>query len=138
MDGKIYDELGCLLLFSKASKEDIDLLLDLISNEKYSYLVILRDLVKDDTALIKLFDVMAGKRVPFPKRRKMYKTLERITIYNFCLKRGFSEESYKSVSKQFNKRVPQVKAIVATMQKFIDNKNYNIDEVKVEDNEEIH
>lgn len=133
MDGKIYDELGCLLLFSKASKEDIDLLMDLITNERYSYLAILRDLVKDDAALIKLFDVMAGMRVPFPKRRKMYKTLERITMYNFCKSRNFSEDSYRIVSKQFNKRVPQVKAIVATMQKFIDNMDYDIDKVKVED-----
>ena len=127
MDSKLYDELGSLLLFSKASKEDVDLLIRLIARNKYSYIDLLRELVKSDTDLIKLLDVMAGVRFQFPERRKIYKTLEKIFIYNFCAKRNFSEESYKIMSKQYRKRVPQVKAIVCTMQKFLDSDDGTVD-----------
>ncbi len=120
MDEKLYDELGSLLLFSKATKEDIDLLILLVARGKYSYIDLLRELVIDDTSLIKLLDVMSGVKVQFPERRKIYKTLEKIFIYNYCKKRNFSEESYKMMSRQYRKRVPQVKAIIFTMQKFLD------------------
>ena len=123
MDNKIYDELGSLLLFSKATEEDIDLLLQLLAKGRYSYIDLLRELVVNDMALVKLLDVMAGMKAQFPERRKIYRTLERIFIYNFCKKRNFSESSYKIMSKQYGKRVPQVKAIVATMQKFIDSQD---------------
>lgn len=119
MDEKLYDELGSLLLFNKATEEDVDLLIKLLARGKYSFIDLLRELVVDDTALIKLLDVMAGIKTQFPERRKIYKTLEKIFIYNFCAKRNFSDESYKIMSKQYKKRVPQVKAIVATMQKFL-------------------
>lgn len=126
MDEKVYDELGSLLLFSKATDKDIDLLLQLIARGRYSYLTLLRELVVDDEALIKLLDVMSGIKTQFPDRRKIYKTLEKVFIYNFCSSRNFSEESYRIMSKQYKKRVPQVKAIVFTMQKFI-NSNDEID-----------
>lgn len=125
MDRKIFDEYGSLLLFNKASKEDIELLLLLVARGKYMYLDILRELVSSDRDLIKLLDVMAGVKVQFPERRKIYKTLEKIFIYNYCKARDFSEESYRSIAKQYSKRVPQVKAIVETMNKFLASENKN-------------
>ena len=129
MDDKLYDELGSLLLFSKAKQEDVDLLIQLLARGKYSYIDLLRELVASDVDLIKLLDVMAGLRVQFPDRRKVYKTLEKVFIYNYCKNRNFSEDSYKSMSKQYRKRVPQVKAIVATMQRFIDNQDLTVDTI---------
>lgn len=117
---KIFDECGSLLLFNKASKEDIELLLLLVARGKYCYIDILRELVSSDRELIKLLDVMAGVRIQFPDRRKIYKTLEKVFIYNYCKARDFSEESYKSIAKQYQKRVPQVKAIVDTMNRFLE------------------
>ena len=53
---KIYDEFGSLLLFNKATKEDIDLLMTLLCRGPNEYIQLLRSVVKDDTSLIKLFE----------------------------------------------------------------------------------
>ena len=72
---------------------------------------------------------MAGQKVQFPERRKIYKTLEKVFIYNYCKSRGFTEDSYVYMAKQYGKRVPQAKAIVATMQRFLDSQtNEGFDE----------
>ena len=55
MDSKIYDEYGSLMLFNKCTKEDIDLLMLLISRGNNSYIQLLREIVNDDLELIKLF-----------------------------------------------------------------------------------
>ena len=128
---KVYDELGSLLLFSSASSKDVDLLVKIIARGRYSYVALLRELVKDDASLLKLLDVMASLRVQFPDRRKIYKCLEKVTIYNFCSSRNFSEESYRIMSKQYKKRVPQVKAIVETMRKFLEKQEDSWQEVDI-------
>lgn len=117
---KIYDELGSLMLFNKVQSKDIDLLLTLICRGQNQYLQLLRSVVKDDMSLIKLFDVMSGQKVQFPERRKIYKTLEKVFIYNYCKSQNFSDDSYVFMAKQYNKRIPQTRAIVNTMQRFID------------------
>lgn len=120
---KLYDEYGSLLLFNKLSSQDLDLLLKLLcKNQDSSYLYLLREIVKDDVSLIKLFDVMSGQKVQFPERRKIYKTLEKVLIYNYCKSQNFSEISIVSMAKQYGKRIPQTRAIINTMQKFIDAK----------------
>ena len=129
-DDKIYDEYGSLMLFNKVSDKDIDLLMKLICRGQNSYLRLLREVVKDDMSLIKLFDVMSGQKVQFPERRKIYKTLEKVFIYNYCKSRNFSDDSFVFMAKQYGKRIPQTRAIVNTMQRFIDS---NTDEGFEED-----
>lgn len=129
-DDKIYDEYGSLMLFNKVSDKDIDLLMMLICRGQNSYLRLLREVVKDDMSLIKLFDVMSGQKVQFPERRKIYKTLEKVFIYNYCKSRNFSDDSFVFMAKQYGKRIPQTRAIVNTMQRFIDS---NTDEGFEED-----
>lgn len=114
-DEKIFDEKGSLLLFRKATEEDIDLMLKLMSSEKYEFLTILRTVVLSDIDLVKLLDMMSGAKVTFPERRKVYKTLEKVFIYNYVKERDFSQQSYVAMAKQYGKRVTQVKAIVETM-----------------------
>lgn len=116
---KLHDENGSLLLFNRVDKDDIDLLLTILCRGRYDYLTLLREVVKDDISLIKLFDIMAGTQVQFPERRKVYKTLEKAVIYNYCKDRDFSEDSIFIMAKQYQKRIPQVKAIINTMQNFL-------------------
>ena len=71
-------------------------------------------------SLIKLCDVMSGQKVVFTERRKIYKTLEKVFIYNYCKSQNFSDESFVFMAKQYGKRIPQTRAIVNTMQRFID------------------
>ena len=139
MDSKVYDEYGSLMLFNKCTKEDIDLLMLLISRGNNSYIQLLREIVNNDLELIKLFDVMSGQKVQFPERRKIYKTLEKVFIYNYCKAHNFSESSYIFMAKQYNKRIPQTRAIVNTMQRFIDaktNEGFEDEDFEGEDQDE--
>lgn len=131
---KLYNEVGSLLLFNKATKEDIDLLMTLLCRGNNEYIELLRCVVKDDFALLKLFDVMSGQKVQFPERKKIFKTLEKVFIYNYCKARNFSEASYVFMAKQYGKRIPQTKAIVATMQRFIDSNTNEDIEGDIDDN----
>ena len=135
-DNKVYEEIGSLLLFNKASKNDIDLLMTLLCRGSNEYISLLRSVVKDDFSLLKLFDVMSGQKVQFPERKKIYKTLEKVFIYNYCKAHNFSESSYIFMAKEYGKRIPQTKAIVATMQRFIDsNTNEGFEEEDFEGND---
>ena len=119
-ENKIYNEYGSLMLFNKVSDKDIDLLMTLLCRGQNKYLQLLREVVKADMSLIKLFDGMSGQKVVFPERRKIYKTLEKVFIYNYCKSQNFSDESFVFMAKQYGKRIPQTRAIVNTMQRFID------------------
>lgn len=116
---KVFDEKGSLLLFRKATKEDIDLMLKLMSSERYEFISLFRDIIDDDLSLIKLLDMMSGNKITFPERRKIYKTLEKVFIYNYIKAHNFSNQSYVAVAKQYGKRTTQVKAIVDTMVRFL-------------------
>ena len=80
-----------------------------------------------------------GQKVQFPERRKIYKTLEKVFIYNYCKAHNFSESSYLFMAKQYNKRIPQTRAIVNTMQRFIDaktNEGFEDEDFEGEDQDE--
>ena len=82
---------------------------------------------------------MSGQKVQFPERRKIYKTLEKVFIYNYCKAHNFSESSYLFMAKQYNKRIPQTRAIVNTMQRFIDaktNEGFEDEDFEGEDQDE--
>lgn len=117
---KIFDEKGSLLLFRKATEEDIDIMLRLMSSDKYEFISILRSVIHDDVDLLKLLDMMSGSKVVFPDRRKVYKTLEKVFIYQYVKERGFSQQSFVAMAKQYDKRVTQVKAIVDTMRRTLE------------------
>lgn len=120
MDKNVFDEPGSILLYNKISQEQMDLFMSMIARGRYEYINLLKGIFENDFQLLEALDVLAGQRMILPERRKIYKTLEKVFIYTYCKARGFSEESYKSIAKQYNKRGPQVKAMVETMQKFID------------------
>ena len=131
---KLFDEKGSLLLFRKATEEDIDLMLKLMSSERYEFITILRSMIPDDRDLLKLLDMMSGAKVIFPERKKIYKTLEKVFIYNYVSSRGFSQQSYVVMAKQYKKRVTQVKAMVDTMVRFLERNGEEVlDETDLED-----
>ena len=65
---KLFDEKGSLLLFRKATEDDIDLMLKLMSSERYEFITVLRSMIPDDKDLLKLLDMMSGAKVIFPER----------------------------------------------------------------------
>ena len=117
VDDKVFDEKGSLLLFRKATASDIDLMMKLMPSERYEFISLFREVIQDDTELLKLLDMMSGVKITFPERRKIYKTLEKVFMYNYIKAHNFTQSSYVAMSKQYGKRVTQVKAIIETMLK---------------------
>lgn len=134
---RLFDEKGSLLLFRKATEDDIDLMLKLMSSERYEFITVLRSMIPDDRDLLKLLDMMSGAKVIFPERKKIYKTLEKVFIYNYVSSRGFSQQSYVIMAKQYKKRVTQVKAMVDTMVRFLERNGESVlEETDFEEDEE--
>lgn len=121
--------VGSLISFKGLTNEQINLFIKLISSD-YSYLFqILFNVVDDENLVLKLVDIFAGQKIQFPQRKKLYKLLEKIKIYTFVKSKGYSEESYKLLAKQYGKRISQIKAIVDRIDYLLDSGRYNkIDE----------
>ena len=64
----------------------------------------------------------------------MMQKLEKVFIYNYVSSRGFSQQSYVIMAKQYKKRVTQVKAIVDTMVRFLERNGENtLEETDIEE-----
>lgn len=107
--------VGNLLKYKSIKKEDIDLFLILLFNNKYKLLAPLRDIIDDDIKFLEILDLFAGSRIWFPERLRSYRNLERATTYNYLKERNFSPEAYKSVAKQIDKRIIQTKSLMETI-----------------------
>ena len=107
--------VGNLLKYKNIKKEDIDLFLILLFNNKYKLLAPLRDIIDDDFKFLEILDLFAGSRIWFPERLRSYRNLERATTYNYLKERGFSPEAYKSAAKQIDKRIIQTRSLMETI-----------------------
>ena len=121
MDSNTKD-VGNLLKFKNVSKEDIDLFLMLLYNNKYKLLLPLRDIIDDDQKFLEVVDLFAGYRLWFPERIKTYRYLERATTYNYLKERNFSPQAYKSIAKQIDKRVIQTRSLMETVESTVNNR----------------
>lgn len=106
------DEDGVLILFKNASKEDLELMIDLLSDEYNTYLRVLYNIIDDRDKFLMVLDVLAEQRFYFPERRKIYKTLEKVMIYNYVKNRNFEQEAISDVARQYAKRTEQVRKII--------------------------
>ena len=84
----------------------------MITNDFSPFLRVLYNIVDDKTLILKILDAFEGQRIYFPDRKKIFKTMERVVIYNYIVNHNYSEESYSAMSKQFSKRVSQIRNIV--------------------------
>lgn len=114
------DEDGVLILFKNASDEDIKLMIDLLSDEYSVYLRVLYNIIDDRTKFLMVLDVLSEQRFYFPERRKVYKTLEKVMIYNYVRDRNFEQDAISDVARQYAKRTEQVRKII---KKINDKKN---------------
>lgn len=111
-EDKVIDEDGVLILFKNASDEDIKLMIDLLSDEYSVYLRVLYNIIDDRNKFLMVLDVLSEQRFYFPERRKVYKTLEKVMIYNYVRDRGFDQGAISDVAKQYSKRTEQVRKII--------------------------
>ena len=125
--GKERKPVGNLLKYRNVSKEDIDLYLTLIvSNNKYRFLLPLRDIINDDQKFLQILDLYAGSKVWFPDRIRTYRYLEKATTYNYLKYRNFSPKAYKTVAKQIDRRVTQTKSLMTTVEANIEEREKDI------------
>lgn len=111
-DQNCVGELGCLALFKNITDEDMELFIDLVTNDFSPFLRVLYNIVGDKNKILRILDAFEGQRIYFQDRKKFYKTLEKVTIYNYIKNHNYAPEAYSSMSKQFQKRVSQLRNIV--------------------------
>jgi len=117
--------VGSLLAYRDLTEEQKNLFVDLLAVDLSSSLKILFNVIDDDFLTLELLDIFAGKKIQFPDRKKMYKLLEKIKIYTFIKSKNYSSESYKLLSKQYKKRVSQIKSSVDRIE-YLLNKNKGV------------
>ena len=87
--------VGSLLAFKDLTKEQKDIFIKLISDD-YSYLFqVLFNIIEDDNLVLEIIDILAGQKIQFPTRKKLYKLLEKIKIYTFVKNKNYSQDSCK-------------------------------------------
>lgn len=115
MKDELTDEVypvGCLVEFNDIDYKQRELLISLLSRE-YSYIFqVLFTIIEDDALTLKLIDIFADKKIKFPSRKKVYKTLEKIKIYTYAKNHNYSETSINVLAKQYKKRPSQIKMLI--------------------------
>lgn len=114
---------GCLVEFKDITYQHRELLIKLLSKE-YSYMYeVLYKVLEDDAAVLELLDIFADRRLRFPSRKKIYKTLEKIKIYIYAKNHNNTDDSITVLAKQYKKRPSQIRTILSRIDELL-NSNY--------------
>lgn len=129
--------VGNLLPFRNLTEEQRDLFIKLVSDDYSHIFQILFNVIEDDDVTLELIDILAGQRIQFPTRKKLYKLLEKIKIYTYIKNRGNSNESCQTLAKVYKKRVSQIKAVVNRIDYLLANGKYkDIEKLESEQKEQ--
>ena len=104
--------VGSLSTFRDLSDEQKNLFIKLVSDDCSSIFQVLFNIIDDNLLTLELIDIFAGEKISFPNRKKLYKILEKIQIYTFIKSKGYSQESYQLLAKQYKRRISQIKSVV--------------------------
>ena len=97
--------VGSLSTFRDLSDEQKNLFIKLVSDDCSSVFQVLFNIIDDNLLTLELIDIFAGEKISFPNRKKLYKILEKIQIYTFIKSKGYSQESYQLLAKQYKRRM---------------------------------
>lgn len=129
--------VGNLLPFRNLTEEQRDLFIKLVSDDYSHIFQILFNVIEDDDVTLELIDILAGQRIQFPTRKKLYKLLEKIKIYTYIKNRGNSNESCQTLAKIYKKRVSQIKAVINRIDYLLANGKYrDIEKLESEQEEQ--
>ena len=104
--------VGSLSTFRDLSDEQKNLFIKLVSDDCSSVFQVLFNIIDDNLLTLELIDIFAGEKISFPNRKKLYKILEKIQIYTFIKSKGYSQESYQLLAKQYKRRISRIKSVV--------------------------
>ena len=110
------DDIGKTALFKDLSDEKYELFLKLLSFENNEFLEVLSKMT-DKNTLLKLLDVFSGEYIRFPNRKSVIWVLEKVNIYTYLKNKNFSDESYYTVSKEYDRTIYEIKKIVNVIEK---------------------
>ena len=122
-DKKEY-EPGCLVTFRKMDEEQYNIFIKQLSDNISYKLDILRNILNDDLLFLKILDVFAGETISFPNRKQSFQYLDRTFMYTYAKKRGFTEDAFNSVSKQFGEKLAVVKNKTMRISQLLDKEEY--------------
>lgn len=131
MDNKLEEKkdefpIGCLVEFKDIDYNQRELLIKLLSKEHSYVFQVLYNIIEDDALVLELIDIFADKRIKFPSRKKVYKMLEKIKIYNYAKQHNYSDTSINVLAKQYKKRPSQIRTLINRIDESL-NKKYNLD-----------
>lgn len=104
--------VGSIITFKDLTDEQRELFIKLVGEEFSPVLRVLFSILEDDYLTLEIIDILAGNKVQFPTRKKLYKLLEKVKIYSFVKSKDYSSDSYKLLAKQYKKRISQIRSTV--------------------------
>lgn len=111
-------DIGSLVFSKDIKAEEVQFLVNIIAREPSNETIkILESIIDKPNIMLEVLDLLAGYRIKFPDRNYIEKMVTYIRIHSYVKSRGYSEESYRSVAKQFDKRPLQCKKIVERFDK---------------------
>ena len=113
--------IGSLLNFRNLNEEQKNIFIKLLSDDCSYQFQLLFNILDDNILVLQLIDTFADTKMIFPSRKKVYKLLEKIQIYTYVKHQNYSDNSYKLMSKQYKKRISQVKNIVTRIDYLLNN-----------------
>lgn len=113
------NDVGKTALYKDLDDEKYDLFVKLLSFDNSDFLDVLVKMV-DRNTLLKLLDTFAGESIRFPNRKSVIWVLEKVSMYIYLKRRNFSEEAYRTVSKDYDRTVYEIKKIVNIINKNLD------------------
>lgn len=117
-------EAGSLVTFRKMTDEQYDIFIRQLSDSVSFKLDMLRNILEDDLLFLKILDLLAGQTISFPNRKQSFQYLDRTFMYTYVKKRGFTEEAYNSVAKNFGEKLAVVKNKILRISQLLDNEEY--------------
>lgn len=109
-----------ILALVNLSKEEMDLLLEVLSKVRGNTQLDHLKLVFEMKDLMSFIDTFSGETIKVPTREDIMKRVVHIKIYNYCYKRGFSEESRKSASLIYKKRLLNINKVIEKIDRILE------------------
>lgn len=105
-------DVGSLAIYQDLTDNELELLIKLLPKDLSKVISLIFNIFGTDQGL-EFLDIFADERISLPSRKRLYKLIEKIKIYVFIKSKKESDDAYKLLAKQLDKRISQLHQIVS-------------------------
>lgn len=105
-------DVGSLAIYRDLTDNELELLIKLLPKDLSKVISLIFNIFGTDQGL-EFLDIFADERISLPSRKRLYKLIEKIKIYVFIKSKKESDDAYKLLAKQLDKRISQLHQIVS-------------------------